>query len=88
MLAPSLAGVMWLAKGSDLRRIHPDQPGTAEIVTRLPFGPSGVRVMREDSRGVLWLGTQRNGLFGVGGAFSNAIPLGTEPARFFKIKTP
>ncbi len=32
--------------------------------------------------------TNATGVFGAGGTFSNGIPLGGEPARYFRIKTP
>jgi len=32
--------------------------------------------------------TNTTGAFGAGGSFSNAIPMGNDPARFFQIKTP
>ena len=32
--------------------------------------------------------TNSTGAFGAGGAFSNGIPLGNNPAQFFRIKTP
>ncbi len=36
---------------------------------------------------VNWV-TNTTGVFGAGGTFSNGIPVGSEPARFFLIKTP
>ena len=32
--------------------------------------------------------TNQTGVFGPGGVFSNAIPLNTDPAWYFRIKTP
>jgi len=34
-----------------------------------------------------WI-TNTTGAFDAGGAFSNGIPVGSEPAQFFQIKTP
>jgi len=63
VIAPARDGGLWISTAERLLKWEPDRLITLAQAPEWTSGRDGVQCLFEDGRGVLWIGTRRNGLF-------------------------
>jgi len=82
VIAPTKAGGLWVATSDQLLKVEDDRV-TLCSQSDWPAKRSGINVLFEDSRGNLWIGTRRNGLYLY--SEGKVIPVDFEPRTVFSL---
>jgi ligand-binding sensor domain-containing protein/signal transduction histidine kinase len=72
VIAPAHGGGVWISAAERLLKWEPDRLAVLAEAPEWMAARDGVQSLFEDSRGVLWIGTRRNGLFQFSGGHVRA----------------